>query len=244
MVDSFFDSLPDRLNLIMGLVPTLITIAVPVAIILAYYRVKKETARARETAVRLSLGYINVAGEAMGGKKDGSFISKIFSGWSPWAMEGEFDGVKVRVELVTSAKRHRVIQSSTRLSESNPTRTSYATWTSYDAFFSEPLPFDVFIHRRIRMGFGFPSPGGADAIATGDAELDGMMSISGSDSSRILEWLNSGQRKEALIKLFKASPSVSIDSNKILLQDLYKKADHSHIRSNLTLLADAAKRLK
>lgn len=246
MVDSFFDALPEYLELIMGFLPVLIVIAIPIAVFIAYRKTQNETKKAKETAGLLGLRYINVAEEMKESKPQDSFLLGLLSSWSTWAMEGRYDGVPVRVELIVKAKQQRYIPSSGSVSVSNPTRTSYSKGTKYVASFEKPLPFEVGIrqHLRINMPFGFPQPRADESLGTGDEELDKLVFVSGSDKIRIQEWLSSGQRKYALKRLYQALPSVNVNSDGLHFHDLHSKADYERLQSNLRALSDAVLKLK
>lgn len=244
MIDSFFDALPEYIELLMGYVPVLILIAVPIAVFIAYQKTQNETNKAKESAGLLGLRYINVAEEMKKSKKEDSLILGLLSRWSTWAMEGVYNNISVRVELIVKAKQQRYIPNSDRVAVSNPTKTSYSRGTAYVAFFEKPLPFDVVIRENIRMPFGFPQAHAVDKTETGDEELDQILVVSGSDKNKIQEWLNSDQRKNTLKKIFQALPSVNINSDGLRLHDLHKKADYDRIRNTLTLLSEAIQKLK
>ena len=211
MVDSFFNALPEYLDLIMRFAPVLIMVAIPVAIFIARRKTQNETKKAKETAGMLGLRYINVAEEMKESKPDDSFLLGLLSGWSPWAMEGTYNNMPIRVEQIVKVKQNRYIPQSNRVSVSNPTTTSYSRGTKYVASFNRPLPFHVDIYRKIKMPFGFPQLHEADAIETGDPELDQMLAISGDEKGKIQEWLQSVQLKDALKRLFQLNPSVCIN---------------------------------
>lgn len=244
MVDSFFDALPEYLELIMGYVPVLIMIAIPIAFFIARRKTQNETNMAKQTAGMLGLRYINVAEEMKGKKPENSFLLDLLSGWSPWAMEGRYNNIPVRVELIVKARQQRYIAHSDRVSVSNPTRTTYSRGTTYAASFDKPLPFDIAIHKKVNMPFGFPQLHATDAIETGDKELDQMLDISGNDKSNIQKWLNSDHRKDALKKIFKACPSVNINSKGLHLYDMHNKAEYDHVRNNLKILIDTILKLQ
>jgi len=228
------------------LVPVLVIIAIPIAVFIAYRKTQNETKKAKETAGLLGLSYINVAEEMKDSKPQDSFLLGLLSGWSTWAMEGRYNGVAVRVDLVVKGKQQRYIASSDRVSVSNPSRTSYSRGTTYTAFFEKPLPFDVGIrqHVRMQMPFGFPQARSEDTIGTGDEELDKLVFVSGSDKNRIQEWLNSDQRIDALKQLYGALPSVNVNCDGLHFHDLYSKADYDRLQNNLRLLSEAILKLK
>ena len=213
MVDSFFGALPEYIELLMGYGSVLFVIALPIAVFIAYRKTQNETNKAKETAGRLGLNYINVADEMKDSKPKDSFLLGLLSGWSTWAMEGKYNNVPIRVELIVKAKQQRYIAQSDSVSVSNPTRTSYSKGTAYVASFKEPLPFDVGIRQNApipslvsTLRSGIPQAHAADTIGTGDEELDQMLTVSGSDKNEIQEWLNSDQRKDALKILYQALP--------------------------------------
>ncbi len=184
-MDSFFDALPEYLELIIGYAPTLFMVVVPLAVFMAYRKTKRETSLAQKTARLLGLKYINVAEEMKAGKPGDSTIFGLLSGWSPWAMEGSYKKVPVRVELTVKSKQQRYIANSDQASVSNPTRASYSRGTIYTLSFEKPLPFDVGIHQKPEMPFGISKMLSSNSFETGDAELDGKLSISGSDPDAI-----------------------------------------------------------
>ena len=59
MVDSFFNALPEYLELAMRFFPLLLAVAIPVALLIAYRKTQRETAQAQENAKLLGLQYIN-----------------------------------------------------------------------------------------------------------------------------------------------------------------------------------------
>jgi len=246
MVDSFFDALPEYLELLMGYAPVLIIIAIPIAVFIAYRKTQNETNKAKETAGLLGLSYINVAEEMKDSKPADSFLLGLLSGWSTWAMEGTYNGVAVRVELIVKGKQQRYIPNSDSVSVSNPTRTSYSKGTTYAASFEKPLPFDVVIRQNVRMNmpFSFPQSRADDSIGTGDEDLDQMLFVSGSDKNSIHEWLNSAQRKDALKKIYQALPSVNVNSDGLRFHDRHSKADYERLQNNLRSLSEAVLRLK
>ncbi|MFH2044322.1 MAG: hypothetical protein ABIK92_04155 [Pseudomonadota bacterium] len=244
MVDSFFDALPEYLELIMGYIPVLIIIAIPIAVFIVRRKTQNETNIAKQTAGMLGLRYINVAEEMKDKKPEDSFLLGLLSGWSPWAMEGTYNNIPVRVESIVKGKQQRYIAHSDRVSVSNPTRTSYSRGTTYVASFEKPLPFDIAIHKKVNMPFGFPQLHATDAIETGDEELDQMLEISGNDKSNIQKWLNLNQRKDVLKRMFRASLSVNINSKGLLLHDLHSKAEYDHVRNNLKTLNDTILKLQ
>ena len=251
MVDSFFDALPQYIELLMRFVPVLIIIAIPIAVFIAYRKAQNETDKAKNTAGLLGLSYINVAEEMKNTKPQDSFLLGLLSGWSTWAMEGTYNNVPVRVELVVKAKQHRYIEQSDRVSVSNPTKTSYSKGTKYVASFEKPLPFDVGIHQKIRipslvgtLRAAIPQTPETDTIGTGDEELDKIVSVSGSDKNKIQEWLNSGQRTDALKRIYQALPLINVDSDGLRFHDQYTKADYDRIHNNLDLLSETILKLK
>ena len=251
MIDSFFDALPEYIELLMGYGSVLLIIAVPIAVFIAYRKTQNETNRAKEAAGRLGLIYINVAEEMKDSKPKDSFLLGLLSGWSTWAMEGKYNNVPVRVELIVKGKQERYIAPSDRVSISNPTRTSYSKGTKYAAFFEKPLPFEVGIRQNVpapslvgALRSGIPQTHATDTIGTGDEELDQILSVSGSDKGRIQEWLNSDQRKDTLKKIYQALPSININSDGLLLHDQHSKVDYYHLQNNLKLLSEAILKLK
>jgi hypothetical protein len=246
MVDSFFDALPEYLELIMGFAPYLLMVAIPIAVFIAYRKTQNETKKAKETANLLGLSYINVAEEMKDSKPQDSFLLGLLSSWSTWAMEGTYNGVPVRAEQIVKAKQQRYNPNSSSVSVSNPTRTSYSKGTKYTASFKKPLPFDVVIRQHVRMNmpFGFPQPRADDSIGTGDEELDKLVFVSGSDKNSIHEWLNASQRKDALKNLYQALPSVNVNNDGLHFHDLHSKADYERLQNNLRALSEAALRLK
>ncbi|MFC1798774.1 hypothetical protein ACFLZL_03105 [Thermodesulfobacteriota bacterium] len=251
MVDSFFDALPEHIELIMGYGSALFIIAVPIAVFVAYRKTQNETNKAKEAAGRLGLNYINVAEEMKNSKPKDSFLLGLLSGWSTWAMEGKYNNVPVRVELIVKGKQQRYIAQSDRVSVSNPTRTSYSRGTVYIASFQKPLPFDVGIRQNVptpslvgALRSGIQQTHAADTIGTGDEELDQMLSVSGSDKDRIQEWLSSDQRKDALKKIYQALPSINVNNDGLRLHDQHSKVDYYHLQNNLKLLSEAILKLQ
>jgi len=250
MADSFSSSLPEYIDLVMKFVPGLIIIAIPVAIFIAYKKSKNETEKAKRTAALLGLRYVNVADEMKGSKPQDSLLLGLLSSWSPWAMEGRYNGVAVRVEQVVKANQHRYIPHSGMVSVSNPTRTSYSKGTVYTATFEKPLPFDVHIHPNVAMPSFLITMRSAmqqgredDTISTGSAELDTMITVSGSDRDRINEWLDQDQRKDTLKMLYQALPMMNIDSSGLRYHDTYTRADHRRVQDNLRAMSDAVRSL-
>lgn len=243
MMDSFFDALPEYIELIMGYAPLFIII-VPLAIFIAYRKTQNETKKAKETAELLGLNYINVADEMKESKPEDSFLLKILSIWSTWAMEGISDKLRVRIELVVKGKQQRYIAHSDRVSGSDPTRTSYSRGTVYSVSFEQPLPFDLRIRKNVKMPFGLSKLSADTAIETGDKELDQLIFVSGSDENRIKTWINSNQNKEALKKLYQTLPYAIINTESIHYHDQYNKPDYDHIKNNLTLLIETILKLK
>ena len=251
MVDSFFGALPEYIELLMRYGPVLIIIALPIAVLIAYRKTQNETNKAKETAGRMGLSYINVAEEMKDSKPKDSFLLGLLSNWSTWAMEGTYNNVPVRVDQVVKGKLERYIAQSDRVSVSNPTRTSYSKFTTYVASFKKPLPFDVGIRQNVHipsfvstLRSVVPQARAADTVETGDEELDQMLVVSGSDKNRIQEWLNSGQRKDALKKIYQALPSINVNSDGLRLRDKHIKADYYHIQNNLKLLSEAILKLE
>ena len=246
MIDSFFDSLPKFLEFAIRYASVLVVIIVPVAVFISYQKTRNDTKRAISAAEKLGLRYINVADKMQKDKKEESFLQNFLSAWSTWAMEGTYNDVKVQIELIVKSKQERYIPFSDRVSVSNPTRTTYSRSTAYIVSFKKPLPFDISIYQKIKMPFGLSHvqiqrPG---EIKTGDEELDNMITISGSDESKIKEWLNLNMRNDTLKKLFKALPFVIIDNNGIRFRDSFSKADFDHIKNNLTILSETVLKLK
>lgn len=238
------NALPEYLELVMRFIPVLIMIAIPVALFIARKRIKNETEKAKNTAGMLGLRYINVAEEMKQSKPNDSFLLGLFSGWSPWAMEGTHNGVPVRVELTVKAKQNRYIPYHDRVSVSNPTRTSYSRGTTYVASFEKSLPFDISIHKKVNMPFGLQQFRAVEAIETGDEELDNALEISGEDKSKIENWLKSVKIKDALKNVYESIPSVSINSDGLFLYDRYSKADYHHLKNNLRLLSEAVVKIQ
>ena len=251
MIDSFFDALPEYIALLMRYALAFLAIAIPVAVLLAYRKTKNESAKAKETAGLLGLTYINVAEEMKQSKPENSFLLGLLSGWSPWAMEGRYNTVPVRVELIVKANQHRYIPQSDRISVSNPTRSSYSKGTTYAVSFEKPLPFDVSIRQNApvpslvgMLRSGLSQSRTDDSIGTGDEELDQLLRVSGNDKSSIQEWLNSQQRRDTLKKLYQAFPSININSDGLRYHDKHSKADYDRLQSNLELLSKAILNLK
>ncbi len=243
-MDTFFDSLPEYIELVMGNLSVLIVIAIPIAVFIAYQKTKNETEQAKKTAALLGLNYVNVADEMKDSKPQDSFLLGLLSRWSTWAMEGTYNSVPVRVEEIVKSKQQRYIERSDMVSVSNPTRTTYSKGTKYDASFEGLLPFDIIIRQNISMSFGLIKGQNADSIVMSDEELDKIMFVSGSDENKIKEWLNSEQRKDVLKKLYKALPSVNMNKDGLHLHERHSKADYERINNNLTLLTEAVQKLK
>jgi hypothetical protein len=113
------------------------------------------------------------------------------------------------------------------------------------------LPFDVGIQKNVSvpslvdtLRSGIPQARAADTIGTGDEKLDKMLSVSGSDRNKILEWLNPGKRKGALKNLFQALPAINVNSNGLSLHDPHTRADYDRLQNNLNLLSEAIRRLE
>ncbi|TNF98279.1 MAG: hypothetical protein EP297_08465 [Gammaproteobacteria bacterium] len=232
------DALPDHLTLIMEFVPLLITIAIPIALYVSYQKAQKEARNAQKLATLLNLNYVNVADEMKSRLKEKSIFLELFAKWSPWAIAGTYKGAKVRVELVVKAIQQRYLPTSTNIGGSNPSRSSYSKGILYSVDFDNPLPFTIGIREPINMPFGLK----ADTLELGDQELEKMVSVSG-DSDKVLEWLNSGQRKHVLIKLYQTLPSVVVDSNGLQFRDENTKVDFDRINTNLSLLTHACTKL-
>ncbi|MFC1591466.1 hypothetical protein ACFL43_02970, partial [Thermodesulfobacteriota bacterium] len=240
MVDSFFDSLPEYIELIMGYAPALFMIIVPVAVFIAYQNAKSQTRKARESAGRLGLQYINVADEMKDKKPNDAFLLGLLSKWSTWAMEGSYNGVSVRVEQVVKTKQTRRIAREGDLGMSNPTSTSYARGTTYDAVFPQPLPFDIRIRQNITIEFPFMKRPEIDSIQSGDTELDQMVVISGSDAEKIRGWLGSAHIKNGLRDVYRALPSANVDNRGLHYYELKGKPDYENIKNKLDVLCGAA----
>ncbi len=243
MVDTFFDSLPEYIELIMGYGPTLFIIIVPVAVFVAYQNVKNQAIKAQKSAGRLGLKYIKVADEMKDSKPNDAFLLGLLSKWSTWAMEGTYNSVSVRVEQIVKSKQTRRIARESDLGLSTPTSTSYDRGTTYDAAFAKPLPFDIRIHRNIKMEFAFMKSAEIDSIKSGDAELDQMVVISGSDAAKIMEWLGSDQIKDRLRDLYKALPSLNIDKRGLHYYELKGKPDYENLKTKLEVLCGAVQNL-
>ena len=244
MVDSFFNALPEYLELAMRFFPLLLAVASPVALLIAYRKTQRETAQAQENAKLLGLQYINVAEEMKKNKPGDAGLLGPLKGFSSWAMKGVYNGVSVRVELTVKEKRQSYIPQSGSVSVSNPTRSSYSRGTTYTASFENRLPFDVSIGKNIDIPFGLGSAFKKDMLTTGDADLDKMLFISGTDQEKILEWLNTDQRKDALKRMYQEIPSVNVDQQGCRLYDRSKRADYPHLQKNLSVLTDAILQLK
>ncbi len=245
MADNFFDALPEYLELIMAYLPVLFTIAFPIAVYIAYRKIKNEISKAKETASLLGLSYVNVADEMTERKKNDSFLLGLISKVVPWAMEGKFNGIHVRVEQIVKSKQQRYIPNSGSTSVSNPARTFYSSGTSYTAYFKTPLPFDVVIRQNVSMsfGFGFMQKNAKDTIGTGDERLDQMLFVSGSDKNSVRKWLDSDKRKDALKKICQELPSVNVTSDGLHLHELQRKPDYVRLQKNLTLLSKVTPKL-
>ncbi len=237
MVDSFFNSLPEYIELIMGFAPALIAIAIPIAVFIAYRKAQNAARTAKETAEQLGLKYINVTEEEKDDHPETAFLANLLAAWSPWAMEGTYNDAHVRVELILKTSRQRHMDSS---NFSNPTRTSYSKGVLYSVPFKDPLPFTIGISRAINMPFGLEP----NTMETGDEELDRTLSVSGSDKDKIQEWLNSGRRKETLIKKYEELPSLIVNNDGLQLKDQNSRADYNRIRNNLTLLIEMVLKLE
>lgn len=249
MVDSFFGALPEYIELLMGYVSAFIAIAIPVAVLIAYRKTQNETEKAKKTAGLLGLRYINVAEEMKKNKPKDSFLLGLISGWSTWAMGGTYNNVLVRVELIVKGKQQRYIDQ--RVNISNPTKTYYSKGTAYIASFKNPLPFDIRIRPNVSippmvsmLRSGISQSPVIDTIETGEEELDKMLLISESDKKKIQEWLNSGQRKGALKKIYRALPSISVNSEGLRLQERYSKVDFNRIQNNLKLMSETILNLR
>jgi len=244
MVDSFFNALPDYLEMGMRFLPILIMIAVPIAFLIARKKTKNETEKAKKTAGLLGLRYINVAEEMKEDHPKDSLLLNLLSGWSPWAMEGTFNSVPVRVELIVKGRQNRYIPRSDRVSVSNPTTTSYSRGTKYTVSFDKPLPFQIDIHRKISMPFGLERANAPDAVETGDEELDQVLEVFGEDKSGIEKWLKTTDMKYVLKQLYQLAPSINIHKDGLSLYDLYSKANYDHIHNNLRILSEAALKIQ
>lgn len=243
MIDSFFNSLPEYLDLIIGYAPTLFIIIVPIAVFVAYQKTKNETQAAKETAARLGLKYINVADEMKAEKPNDALLLGLLSKWSTWAMAGTYNSVPVRVEQIVKAKQNRRLPREGDLGMSNPSSTSYRRGAIYNVSFEKPLPFDLKIHQNIKMDFAFMKGHDADAITSGDTELDKAVVISGEDEEKIKGWIDSSQIREALKNLYNALPSVNVNTNGLHYDELNGKPDYESVKSNLDALSSAAKKL-
>ena len=161
MVDAFFDKLPDYIQSVMGYASPLIVIAVIIALVLAYRKTRHETAKAQESAALLGLRYCNVADEMKKDHREASFLLGLLSNWSPWAMEGKYAGIPVRVELIVKSRQQRVIECSDRASLSNPARTSYSRGTEYTVPFAPPFLLISAYIARYTCPSASPPPGRA-----------------------------------------------------------------------------------
>ena len=244
MTDSFFGSLPGFLEIAVRYFSILAVIAIPVAVLISYQKTKNETNKAIAAAEKLGLRYINVANEMKKSEKKDSSLPGFFSAWSTWAMEGTYNNVSVQVELIVKSKQHRYIPFNDRVSVSNPTTTTYSRSTAYIASFIKPLPFNIAVHKKIKMPFGLQHVQKTGEIITGDDELDSLITISGSNEKDVKEWLSSSYRKDALKNLYKKIPYAMIDNNEIRFRDPFSKADSDRIKNNLTFLCEAVKKLK
>ncbi len=243
MVDSFFDSLPEYLELIMGYAPTLFMIIIPVAVFIAYRKTKNEIKKAKESAARLGLKYINVADEMKAEKPNDAFLLGLLSKWSTWAMEGTYNRASVRVEQIVKAKQNRRIAREGDLGMSNPSSTSYRRGATYNVAFVKPLPFDINIRKNIKMEFAFIKGHEIDSIESGDDELDKMAVISGNDTDKIKEWICSDRIKDALKNLYGSLPFVNINSDGLHYDELNGKPDYENVKNKLDILSGAAQKL-
>lgn len=243
MIDSFFDSLPEYLEVIIGYAPTIFIIVVPIAVFIAYRKTKNETEKAKESAARLGLRYINVADEMKAEKPNDALLLGLLSKWSTWAMEGTYNSVSVRVEQIVKGKQNRRLPREGDLGMSNPSSTSYRRGAVYNVDFVNPLPFDINIHENIKMEFAFMKGHDIDSIPSGDDELDKAVVVTGKDADKIREWIGSDQIKEALKNLYKAIPSANVNTNGLHFDELNGKPDYENVKANLDILSSAAKKL-
>ncbi len=250
-MDAFFSALPEYIELFLEYAGIFITIAIPVAIWIAYRKTQNETGQAKKTADRLGLRHVNVAEEMKQTKPKDSLLLSLFSSWSPWAMEGVYNGVSVRVEQIVKSKQTRDNHASDRMNISNASKTTYSKYTAYVAYFDRPLSFDISIRPNIpvpslvgMLRAGLPQSGTGDMPGTGDAELDQILQVWEGDRDRFREWLNSAGNKNALKKVYQALPEASIDSDRIRYNDNYTKADYGRIQKNLELLRKSVKNLR
>ncbi len=240
MVDSFFDSLPEHLEMIMGYAPIIFMIMIPVAVFIAYQKTKNETKKAEESAVLLGLKYINVADEMKAEKPNDAFLLGLLSKWSTWAMAGTYNSVSVRVEQIVKGKQKRRSARAGDLGMSNPSSTSYRRGVTYNVAFLEPLPFDINIQRNIKMEFAFIKGHESDSIVSGDDELDKMAVISGNETDKIKEWIRSDQIKDELKDLYRSLPFVNVSSDGFYYDELNGKPDYENVKNKLDILSGAA----
>ncbi len=243
-MDSFFDNLPEYIELLMGYASPVFLVAIIFAVFIAYRKTQNETKIAVKTSDLLGLSYINVAEEMKETNPKDSALLGLLSGFSTWAMKGTYNNVPVHVELTVKGQQRRYIAFSDRVNVSNPTKTSFSRGTEYTALFDNPLPFDINIQQNIQLPFNLSGANTAETIETGDPDLDRLVSISGKDKAEIQKWLKTGRRRGVLKNLFQALPAAYMNSSGLFFRDNHSKADYDHLKNKLTLLSKAIQTLK
>ncbi len=241
-MDSFFNSLPEHLELIMGFIPTLFMTIVPIAVFVAYKKTKDETKKAQDSAGLLGLKYINVADEMKSEKPNDTFLLGLLSKWSTWAMEGTYNSASVRVEQIVKSKQNRRMSRAGDGGISNPSTTSYRRGVTYTVAFVKPLPFDIKVHSNAKVEFAFIKGHEIDSIPSGDAELDKIAVISGNDTDEIKEWISSDRVKDGLKDLFTSIPLANVSSDGLYFDELNGRPDYENIKNKLDILSGAARK--
>jgi len=232
MTDFFFDRLPE----LMQYLPTLVIIALAIAFVRARLKTKKETDQAIETANRLNLAYFNVAEEMLSQDKHaGSIFLNLFSSWAPWAMRGNYKGVKVRIEKYVQLKSTRDRSTVKSHYVSDPTKTTYSKGVKYHAWFKTPLPIDIRITQKALI---IAKMIGEEKMVTiGDEYFDQRYCVLGDDRDAVIQWLNTSRQKDALYQLNKTIPHVNVDSQGAWFYTAEIEPEYSQVQRYLDSLA-------
>ena len=154
------------------------------------------------------------------------WVRKMLDLLAPWRIGGDYQGVKVSLtpQVRGSGKSAKQV-------------------LCFEAFFEEPLPFELRAAReRAYHGIG-KLTGLLQDIKTGNDDFDARVLVSGRPDGEVQAWLRSHERQHALLKLLEACPAAVVSQAGIALDEPRRQLEAEFLRCRMDALSAAVQGL-